>query len=436
MIELPPPVAEAQLLGYLIRPNAELERLAASCNDSYDYWTEVKYKRPLPDGVTPADLWAYVKMTRLRNSLEVWKQFGITLSLTNQIQKACHELDMNFGGSWGAEHIISSEQRERYLISSLMEEAISSSQMEGASTTRQIAKDMLRKEIKPRDRSQQMIANNYRTIRFIVEHRDRALTPELLLQVHALMTEHTLEHPEDAGRFRTDDEVVVEDSLTHEVVHTPPSHRHIGEFVRQFCLFFNDQDHDSPFIHPILRGIIIHFMIAYVHPFVDGNGRTARALFYWYMIRRGYWLVEYLSISRIIARSKRAYEKAYLYTEADGGDVSYFVAYHLRALVLAFRQLQDYIVRKNKERQSAHRYLQLEGINARQAELIRLYVEDPKLMLTAKELQNRFQISPTTAKSDLMGLIALGLVSELSLNKVKRGYIRTPLFEERLATLS
>ena len=74
------------------------------------------------------------------------------------------------------------------------------------------------------------------------------------------------------------------------------------------------------FIHPIVKGIIIHFLIAFIHPFVDGNGRTASAIFYWYMLRKGYWLTEYLSISRIISRSKRQYEKAYLYTECDGNE--------------------------------------------------------------------------------------------------------------------
>ena len=100
-------------------------------------------------------------------------------------------------------------------------------------------------------------------------------------------------------------------------------------------MFFNDK-YPRQFIHPIIRGIVIHFMISFVHPFVDGNGRTARAMFFWYMLRQGYWLTEYLSISRVIAKSKKAYEKAFLYTEADGMDIGYFVAYNLRVLEQSF----------------------------------------------------------------------------------------------------
>lgn len=110
-------------------------------------------------------------------------------------------------------------------------------------------------------------------------------------------------------------------------VHIPPVYADIPGFILQLCSFFNGNEDGKFFIHPIMRGIIIHFMLAYMHPFADGNGRTAREVFYWYMLKQGYWLTEYLSISRIISRSKKSYEKAFLYSEADGNDIGYFVSY-------------------------------------------------------------------------------------------------------------
>ena len=177
-------------------------------------------------------------------------------------------------------------------------------------------------------------------------------------------------------------------------------------------------------------------MLAYVHPFVDGNGRTARALFYWYLLRRGYWLTQYLSISRVIARSKTAYEKAFLYTEADENDMGYFVAYNMRVLQQAFRELQTYIKRKQKEHLAANTYLLLGDINERQAQIIQLLVDNPKAVLTIKELQNRFLVTPTTAKTDIMGLVNRGLVSEFAFNKVKKGYVRSEGFEEVIKQLN
>lgn len=433
-MEQPPKVSGRELMKALVGLHSlpeQMKQLVQSVNDHYEYWDKAKYKA-LPPGFTPEDLWRFVVADRRTKIVQVWPKYHVHFSLTGMMQQQCHQYDMNFGGSWGADSLIQDEHRERYLVSSLMEEAISSSQMEGAATTRRVAKDMLRRHATPRDRSQQMIVNNYQTIRFIVEHKQEPLTMEMLLHIHHLMTDRTMERPEDAGQFRKNDDVVVENAITHDIVHRPPSYRDIPQFVDDLCSFFNASQPPT-FIHPIIRGIVIHFMLAYMHPFVDGNGRTSRALFYWYMLREGYWLTEYLSISRIIYRSKNSYEKAFLCSEADGMDIGYFIAYHLRVLGLAFRDLQSYLQRKIEEREAAAAYLSIPGLNERQAEMIKMYADNPNAMYTVREFQARFQVTPTTVKSDLEQLMKMGIVRQIPLNKVKRGYVKGDSFDEKVA---
>lgn len=428
-IEKAPSISQEDLLSaMLLTPNDKVQEVVNIVNETFEYWDTIKYKR-CPEGCTPQQLWTYVKAVRVKSMMSVWGKYGITLTLTNQMQRMCHEIDMNWGGSWGTDSIIGDENKEQYLVGSLMEEAIYSSQMEGAATTRKVAKEMLRKKMTPKDKSQQMIANNYQTIQFIVSHKDALLTPELLLQIHQLMTEHTMQNPQEAGCFRSNNDVVVENGITHETVHIPPTYEEIPNFVEDLCRFFNEQDAPQ-FIHPIIRGIIIHFMVAYVHPFADGNGRTARALFYWYMLKQGYWLTEYLSISRVIAKSKKSYEKAFLYTEADGMDMGYFVAYNMRVLQQSFKQLQDYIKRKQEEKRAANSFLRIGNINARQAQIIKMFADDSNLVVTIADLQAKFLVSPTTAKADVVGLMNMGLLSEISFNKVKKGYIKGEQFDE------
>lgn len=400
-------------------------------NINFEYWDTVKYKKCPPD-CTPTDLWTYVKAARIKSAITVWEKYGVSLSLTNNMQKKCHEIDMNWGGSWGTDATIDSKTKEQYLVSSLMEEAIYSSMMEGASTTRKVAKEMLRKKFAPKDKSQQMIHNNYQTIQFIIAHKNEPLTEDLLLHIHRLMTENTMLSPDDAGRFRTNNDVVVENGITHETVHTPPSYDEIPQFINDLCLFFNQND-DKQFIHPIIRGIIIHFMISYIHPFADGNGRTARAMFYWYMLRKGYWLTEYLSISRVIAKSKKSYEKAFLYAEADQMNIGYFVAYNLRVLEQSFQQLQNYIKRKQSEKNDALILMQIGDINERQAQIIKHFDNSPNAMLTIKDIQTKFMISPTTAKADVTRLVERGILAEIALNKIKRGYIKGSNFNDALS---
>ena len=135
-------------------------------------------------------------------------------------------------------------------------------------------------------------------------------------------------------------------------------------------------------------------------------------------------MTEYLSISRVIAKSKKSYEKAFLYTEADDMDVGYFVSYNLRVLEQSFKQLQEYIKRKQNVKQAANIYLRMGDFNERQAQIIKLYVDDPTVLITIKDLQVKFGISPTTAKSDIVGLLNKNIITEVALNKVKRAYIR------------
>lgn len=409
----------------------DARQLISEANDNYWYWSDVKY-RSRQTGISANDLWAAIKLSRFAQSRVIWKDYGLSMFITNKMQQQCHFFDMNFGGTWGSSSVIPNEDRTQYLISSLMEEAISSSQMEGASTTRKVAKEMLRKKISPRSRSEQMIFNNYTSIRFITEHTEEDLSPELLLHIHYLMTHQTLDSSEDEGRFRTSDDIVVGNELTGKIVHTPPTYTEIPLFVDELCKFANNENDDN-FIHPIIKAIVIHFMVAYVHPFVDGNGRTARALFYWYMLKKGYWLTEYLSISRVIYKRKASYEKSYLYTESDGGDMGYFITYNLRVLELAFKELQSYISRKIAQRQGNTNYIINNGVNERQAAIMSLFRNNPNMAITVKEVENRFGISQPTARLDLEGLVEKGFLTKVPVNKVKSNYVKSERFDSLIS---
>lgn len=432
MIEQPPLIREPFLQKALeIVQRYDAHHLLSEANDNYWYWSDVKYKTR-PNDINAEELWAAIKFSRFAQSRVIWKKYNLTAFFTNKMQQQCHYFDMNFGGTWGNSSVIPNEDRTQYLISSLMEEAISSSQMEGASTTRKVAKEMLRKKISPRSRSEQMIFNNYTSIKFITEHKDEELSSERLLQIHSLMTHQTLDSADDEGRFRTADDVVVENEVTGETVHTPPTYKDIPVFVEELCRFANN-DNDGGFIHPIIKAIIIHFMVAYVHPFADGNGRTARALFYWYMLKKGYWLTEYLSISRVIYKSKASYEKSYLYTESDGGDLGYFITYHLRVLELAFKELQVYIKRKVAQRQGNSDYIITYGVNERQAAIISWYRDNSTMSITVKEVENRFGISQPTARLDLDGLVERGFLTKVPVNKVKSNYVKSKQFDSLIS---
>lgn len=139
-----------------------------------------------------------------------------------------------------------------------------------------------------------------------------------------------------------------------------------------------------------------------------------------------------MSISRVIAESKRAYEKSFLYTECDDKDMGYFVTYNLRTLKISFDQLKQYIERKHNEKQAASAFIMIGGINERQAQIIRYFQTNPDAVVTVKEMQDKFIITQMTARRDLTELVAKGYLKEVAINKVKRGYLRSESFDEKI----
>ena len=419
---------EKQMEAIQMLTDSKLQSLFQKISSEYLYWDKVKYLAP--SGVDKQVLWQAVRIQRQLNAQII--QFGncyFQFTITKNMLALLHYFDMELGGSLGTQSIIPATDKRYYLVNSIMEEAIASSQMEGASTTRRIAKDMLRKQLKPTNKSQQMIVNNYETINKISHDKQADFSPERLLDIHRSIASKTLDNSDDEGVFRKNDEIYVVDGITGFVAHTPPSYTEIDAMIQDLCEFANNDDNDN-FIHPIIKAIIIHFVLAYIHPFADGNGRTARSLFYWYMIKKGYWLTEYLSISRIIYTNKKSYEKAYQYTENDGNDLSYFIQYHLSVMKKAYDELKKYLQRKIDEQQNLLKFAGIANINERQRYVLRSISENKRTIFIPKELATQFNITTKTARTDLQDLVKMGYLLATNINKRAIGYIKSDRFEE------
>ncbi len=306
------------------------------------------------------------------------------------------------------ENPITKQEETEYLGHSLHEEAIASSQIEGAATTTKMAWLMLKSGRQPRTESEQMILNNLRAIQFIEGEKDRELDFNLILELHKIMTTNT-KAEEYAGGFRKGP-VFVTDHIDGEIAHIPPSWEDLNRLMKDACDFCN---HETTFIHPIIKASIIHFLIGYIHPFADGNGRTARSLFYWYLFKKGYSLIKNISISRAILDSRIQYDKSFLKTEADELDLNYFIIYSMSKIQVAFERLIRYRDRKKSQRDLAllkESYLRGKGLNKRQAGLIAfLYVRvEESVNITTYAVKQ--EVVRQTAKVDLEDLKKMGFL--------------------------
>lgn len=399
----------------------DADDLIRRANNEYWPWEDFKYKTgQLP--FSAEALWVVLKFSRSRSARKLpfqdIKGRPFSFWLPECTLEELHHIDQSVGGRFLLEGTdIIPEAKEQYLVSSLMEEAIASSQLEGAGTTRRVAKDMLRSNRKPQDHSEQSILNNYNTILEIKKTLQEPMSPALLTRFQKMLTEGTLDDPSTSGRLRTDEDDISVVDQDGQILHRPPPATALPEAVNRLCEFANDEN-KSYFIHPVVRAIILHFWLAYLHPYCDGNGRTARALFYWSTLQRKYWLFEYLSISRIIFRSRNLYLKAFLHSERDDGDLTYFIVYHLRAIRLAIRELEDYLKRKQKEYREALSFLQnVAWMNYRQRALTQHALKHPYSVYTIASHKNSHNVTYQTARTDLQALARKGYLQELRVGR-------------------
>ena len=387
--------------------------------EEYLHWDKLRRLNP-PEGQTHEEWWLKIKFER-QGALRPFpltdpegEQFSY--GLPDLVLRALRHVDQRCSGEVAMDEVVISDGQagQRFLVNSLMEEAIRSSQLEGATTSRVAAKELLRSGREPKDRSERMIFNNYRALQFMRNEMGGRISPESILELHRIVTDGTLDNPAAAGRLQQPGEprVAVFDRDDGQPIHRPPPAEQLSERMRLLCEFANEGDDAQRFVHPVIRAILLHFWLAYDHPFEDGNGRTARILFFWLMRERGYWLVEYLPISRILRQAPAQYARAFLETETDEGDTTYFLIHQLEVIERSIEQLHRYLRRKIVETQEVEKLIHdADDFNHRQLSLLSDALRHPDRTYSLNGHSSLHRVTHETARSDLSRLVERGLLN-------------------------
>ena len=424
------PVAPPPLTDLLDRHRERLPAVLAqgvhpTVGGRYIHWDKLRRQAPRPDGVSATEWWIRIRMARAAQSkplpLRDARAKLFTYMLPDSVQEALHRIDSGAAGRIAvADTVANPATRDRYVVDSLIQEATTSSQLEGASTTRAVAARMIRTGRRPRNRSERMILNNFRAMCEVRKMMDEPLTAEAVLALHRAVTDCTLADPNAEGRLQlpTDERVEVCDARSGRVLHRPPPADQLPERLREMVRFANAEvgtreTSGGSFLHPVIRAIMLHFWLAYDHPFADGNGRTARALFYWAMLNRGYGMFEFLSISRFLRASPEQYARAFLHTETDGNDVTYFIVHQIDVILQALDALDAYIEAQTAQVARVERMLRRRtDLNHRQLALLAHAVRHPDAEYTTRSHMTSHNVVYATARADLFGLAALGLLDQ------------------------
>lgn len=421
-----------------LRGSREFELLLGE----YCPWRKV---RPIARnlGLKPESAWAMVKGSRLFGwrSLEILQadSSSFCVCLGPHALEPLHRIDRATGG--GGPAILAPEtgdlgdesMRLRLRFKSLMYEAAESSLIEGAATTRKEAVELLRSGREPATTGERMVVNNFVAMQRIKNRLDHALSLEMLIELQTILTRGTLTKPDEAGRLRRPDEDVrVVDDLG-EAIFTPPTAADLPQRLESLCRFANtDHSRGPDFLHPIVKACILHFMVGYEHPFCDGNGRTARAVFYWFALRSGYDIFEYTAISELIRKGYARYPQAFLDSELDEGDLTYFVLYHLDIIEQSLDRLAERLRHEQAKIQRSRAFLRVaKNINLRQRLLLEHALRHPLTHYTVKSHANSNGIVLATSRADLDELVRLRLMVTTKKGKQVL-YLAAPGLDARL----
>lgn len=148
----------------------------------------------------------------------------------------------------------------------------------------------------------------------------------------------TLEVEDIVEKYR-DDAVFVWETKSQKPIYEGPHHSQIQALMDDLVKFINDDDE----LHPVIKACIIHLYFVYIHPFFDGNGRTARALSYMFLLQKGYNFFKFFSISSVVREEKSKYYKAIDDTEKYESDLTYFLIFYIDMIIHSIAQGKKFI---------------------------------------------------------------------------------------------
>lgn len=389
-------------------------------------YDELRFR--VPAGLNIDLAWQLTRLSRLKLANPIIKlgepSAQCTAFFTSNIQIAISETD-RFTTEAMLDWInnqIGETQNLNYLLKDLIEdESISSSQLEGAATTTIAAKELIKRKREPRTPDERMIVGNFKLMMFAWENRNESLSPELIKEFHIVGVAGIDDEKYFPGQFRATNNVVVADE-DGNVVHQPPVFDGLSNRLDKISEWMNQRhDNGKEYIHPMVKAIILHFCIGYEHPFHDGNGRVARALFYWFMFKSGYHAFRYIAISTLLKKAPVQYGKSYLYTETDDMDLTYFIDYQCSIINRAISSFKDTYTKSIEKINKFNAFLYESGLlrklSPREQIIFQVANSGTSDVFTATDAAENLNCSYNTASTALNNLVKLNLFKKIKVGK-------------------
>ena len=194
-------------------------------------------------------------------------------------------------------------------------------------------------DVVARDRDIQEVINYRKAMDFLEEIRAKGegVTEDLIKKLHNITVNKILP-VEKCGEYRKT-QVVIKNNQTGQISFRPPEASMVSAQIKDLLAFIISPE--SQDIHPVLKSGIVHYELVRIHPFLDGNGRVARALSTLILFLDGYDIRKFFSLEEYFDSNAAEYYQALQSVEKEAGDLTRWLEYFTQGLAIELSKIKD-----------------------------------------------------------------------------------------------
>lgn len=288
----------------------------------------------------------------------------------------------------------------------IIRQAHASTSIEGNPLSLEQVSDLARgRAVMAARRAKQEVINYLRTLEHLHElSPGEKITETQVLAIHRRLTRGTLDRPQYIGVYRKV-QVVVANRLTREVIFRPPQAHDVPRLMKEFISWLNMKQ--AATLNPVLAAGIAHYEFVRIHPFVDGNGRTARTLATLILYKRGFDTKRFFALDDYYDSDRPAYYAALNKVNPKTQDLTAWLEYFAEGVAVSVEQVKEKVLRLSRDRRKRALGRQV-ALSERQMRMVEFLHAQGRI--TNKELRSMLKVSRQAALKELNKLILAGVI--------------------------
>lgn len=233
---------------------------------------------------------------------------------------------------------------------------------------------------------------------------DGKITEKVILKIHRLLTKDVLENPADSGVYRNR-QVIIGNRLTGLITFRPPDTKEVPILMKEFVKWLNSKDASET--NPLLTAGISHYEFVRIHPFIDGNGRAARALASFILYLRGFDTKRFFALDDYYDSDRPSYYKALQSVDSKTIDITEWLEYFAYGVALQIEKVKERVLSLSRDlkRKQLKGQIALTERQMRIVERINNYGN-----ITNKTIREMFKLSDEGALKEIKKLLSLGVI--------------------------